>query len=301
MELDETDTTLVGLLRDDGRMSYEALAQAVGLSRTAVRARLERLMSGGSLRVVGIVHPAILGLTTLGHVAIAHEGAAHRVADAIAPQRETPLVSVVAGSHGIVAELQCTDMESFDATINRIRAVPEVRSVDTALYTRVWKNAYTPVGRPRQIDLDEADAQIIAELQRDGRLAFAEMGKRVGLSPSAARTRMLRLTDAGVMRIGGILNPTVLGMTEMCGFDLRLSGDADATLALIAEMPNISYLAAAIGRADVVGTVVGGHTSEILATLDEIRSLEPVRDLQSWIHLDLVKERYEWRLQIGAV
>jgi DNA-binding Lrp family transcriptional regulator len=300
MELDLIDTNLVWLLRDDGRLSFESLAQAVGLSRTAVRARLERLMGGGSLRVVGIVHPSILGLTALGHVAIDHHGEALALAQEIAEFDEAPFVSVIAGRDGVIAELQCTDIDAFEAAVVRIRGIAAVRRVETSLYARVHKNAYAPVGQPRALELDDADLQIIGELQRDGRLPFAEMGKRVALSPSAARTRVLRLTDAGLIRISGILNPTVLGMNEMCGFDLSLAGGGEQALAVIAAMPNISYLAAAIGRADAVGTLIAGHTSEIRASLDQIRALPGVLALRSWIHLDLVKERYEWPVAVPA-
>jgi DNA-binding Lrp family transcriptional regulator len=296
MELDLIDTKLVRLLRDDGRMSFESLAQAVGLSRTAVRARLERLMGSGSLRVVGIVHPSILGLTALGHVTINHHGEALALAREIAEFDEAPFVSVIAGRDGVVAELQCTDIDAFEAALVRIRGIGAVRGVETSMYTRVHTNTYAPVGQPRALELDDADRQIIGELQRDGRLPFAEMGKRVSLSPSAARTRVLRLTDAGLIRISGILNPTVLGMNEMCGFDLALSGAGEQALAEIAALPNVSYLAAAIGRADAVGTLIAGHTGEIRASLDQIRVLPGVAALRSWIHLDLVKERYEWPL-----
>jgi DNA-binding Lrp family transcriptional regulator len=300
MELDGIDTQLVQLLRDDGRLSFESLAQSVGLSRTAVRARLDRLMGSGSLRVVGIVHPSILGLTALGHLTIDHDGEALALAEEIAGLFEAPFVSVTAGRGGVITELQCTNTETFEAALAWVRAIPVVKRVETAMYTRVHKNTYAPVGTPQALELDDADRQIIGELQRDGRLPFAEMGKRVSLSPSAARTRVLRLTDAGLIRISGILNPTVLGMNEMCGFDLGLNGGGEEALAAIAQMPNISYLAAAIGRADAVGTLIAGHTSEIRESLDQIRSLPGVTALESWIHLDLVKERYEWPVTASA-
>jgi len=47
--------------------------------------------------------------------------------------------------------------------------------------------------------LDTTDWAIIAELQRDGRIALTELGRRVNLSPSATTERVKRLEAAGVI------------------------------------------------------------------------------------------------------
>ncbi|WP_412538130.1 Lrp/AsnC family transcriptional regulator [Longispora sp. K20-0274] len=47
--------------------------------------------------------------------------------------------------------------------------------------------------------LDSTDWAILAELQRDGRLALTELGRRVNLSASAVTERVRRLETAGVI------------------------------------------------------------------------------------------------------
>jgi Lrp/AsnC family transcriptional regulator, leucine-responsive regulatory protein len=47
--------------------------------------------------------------------------------------------------------------------------------------------------------LDAVDARLVAELQEDGRLSIAELGRRVGLSSPAVGERLARLQDAGVI------------------------------------------------------------------------------------------------------
>ncbi|HTU31360.1 MAG TPA: Lrp/AsnC family transcriptional regulator [Solirubrobacteraceae bacterium] len=294
MELDEIDSELVRRLHQEGRLSYEALAQAVGLSRTAVRARLDRLMESGGLRVVGVLHPTILGVTALAHLTITHSGDGASITGPIAELQDAVFVSIVVGRPGIVAELQCRDLETLDRALTEIRALEPVRRVETAIYTRVLKNTSAPVGRPSSLEFDAIDVQVIGQLQRDGRIPFAELAKRVALSPSAARTRVLRLIEVGLIQITGILNPTVFGMTEMCGFDLTLDGrDDDAVLRQIARMGSVDYLAASIGRADAVGTLIARQRSEIRSSLESIRELAGVTGVESWVHVDLVKERYE--------
>ena len=48
-------------------------------------------------------------------------------------------------------------------------------------------------------NLDPTDWAILAELQRDGRIALSELGRRVNLSASATTERVRRLESAGVI------------------------------------------------------------------------------------------------------
>jgi Lrp/AsnC family leucine-responsive transcriptional regulator len=60
--------------------------------------------------------------------------------------------------------------------------------------------------------LDSVDHSIIAELQVDGRVSLAELGRRVGLSPAATGDRVRRLEDAGVVTgYRAVVDPRALG------------------------------------------------------------------------------------------
>jgi Lrp/AsnC family leucine-responsive transcriptional regulator len=48
--------------------------------------------------------------------------------------------------------------------------------------------------------IDEIDRKILSELQKDVRVSIAELGRRVGLSPSATAARVGRLEDYGIIR-----------------------------------------------------------------------------------------------------
>jgi Lrp/AsnC family transcriptional regulator, leucine-responsive regulatory protein len=50
-----------------------------------------------------------------------------------------------------------------------------------------------------QVELDPIDRQIIGELARDGRIPFAELGRRVSMSAPAVTERVRRLEQAGVI------------------------------------------------------------------------------------------------------
>lgn len=61
--------------------------------------------------------------------------------------------------------------------------------------------------------LDDRDLEIVAALQEDARATYAHVGKRVGLSASAAHDRVRKLEQAGVIRgYRAEVNPEAIGL-----------------------------------------------------------------------------------------
>jgi len=59
--IDAADARIIAQLSRDGRKANVAIAQEVGLSETAVRRRLERLLKNNIVRVVGRLNPEAVG------------------------------------------------------------------------------------------------------------------------------------------------------------------------------------------------------------------------------------------------
>jgi Lrp/AsnC family leucine-responsive transcriptional regulator len=69
------------------------------------------------------------------------------------------------------------------------------------------RNAY-------DLALDDANRRLLAELQADARLSFAELGRRVGLSSPAVAERVGRLEETGVIKgYRAEIDPRAVGFT----------------------------------------------------------------------------------------
>jgi Lrp/AsnC family transcriptional regulator, leucine-responsive regulatory protein len=83
---------------------------------------------------------------------------------------------------------------------------------------------------------DRTNALIIDELQRDGRVTFAELGRRVGLSAPAVAERVQRLEDDGViLGYRAIVDPRAVGFALSAIIRVRPAPDRLKTVADVAR------------------------------------------------------------------
>lgn len=149
--------------------------------------------------------------------------------------------------------------------------------------------------------LDAVDEAIITVLQEDGRRPYGEVGEAVGLSEAATRQRINRLRESGVMRIVAITDPVALGRGVVATIGLRVSGDTRAAAARLAEVAAVEYVVITAGSFDLLLEVVCGDEDELLSvTNDEIRSIDGVRETETFMHLRTGKNVFAWGRRLAT-
>ncbi|MEO3415426.1 Lrp/AsnC family transcriptional regulator [Roseovarius sp. CAU 1744] len=142
MQTDETDLALLALLGENARMPVATLARKLGLARTTVQARLDRLEGNG----------VILGYSLrLG-------------SSARPPLRATVLVSI--------------EPRSAPAVLSRLRSLPEVRRVHTtsgrfdlivtleAMTTEALDETLDRIGEAKGVNRSESLIHLATKLDR---------------------------------------------------------------------------------------------------------------------------------------
>lgn len=142
MRLDATAKRIIELLQEDGRISYAAIAKAVGLSEAAARARVQKLLDSEIMQVVAVTDPTQVGFTRQAMIGVRTEGDPMKVGDCLADVPEVDYVVTTAGSFDLLVEVVCEDDPHLLDVIRRVREQEGVLSSETFVYLKLNKQHY---------------------------------------------------------------------------------------------------------------------------------------------------------------
>jgi Lrp/AsnC family transcriptional regulator, regulator for asnA, asnC and gidA len=143
--------------------------------------------------------------------------------------------------------------------------------------------------------LDDVSKRLVEELQRDGRRSYADLAKSVGLSEAAVRQRVRRLLEDGVMQIVAVTDPATVGFSRQAMVGIKAEGNLREIAGRLSSMPELEYVVLCAGSFDILVELVCEDDESLLSLIDEsIRSIEGVRETETFIYLRLVKQTYAW-------
>jgi Lrp/AsnC family transcriptional regulator, regulator for asnA, asnC and gidA len=145
-----------------------------------------------------------------------------------------------------------------------------------------------------RVVLDDVSKRIVEQLQADGRRSYAAIGKAVGLSEAAARQRVQRLVDAGVMQIVAVTDPLTLGFRRQTMIGVRCVGDIERVADLLADMEEIDYVVITAGSFDLLIEVVCEDDDQLLEIISRVRTIPSVTSTETFVYLKLRKQTYSW-------
>lgn len=241
--------------------------------------------------MIAALDPGFAGHHVLVHAMVSLTGPARPVAEDIARIDDAVFISMVSGSHPLVFESRHGDDARLHEMLDRVRRIPAVRQIRVTTYAEVLKGFFVADSRT-EITLDGLDLSLIAALQQDGRVSYRALADTVHLSPSSTRDRVRRLIDAGVIRISAIPSGGLSRNRVAVGVGVTVSDDAEPVRQYILDSPVIDFAARTHGSYDFIATIGGSSTAGVLTVLEQLRSLPQVGGLETWTHLDVVKEEY---------
>ena len=141
--MDDTDVRLISALRHDARASLSDLSARLGLSRTTVRARIEKLRERGEIIGFSVVlREDTLRDPVRGLMMIGIEGrGTEKIIRQLQGFSEVRSVYSTNGRWDVIVEIGTDTLERFDAVLFRIRRLEGVMSSETSLLLSTRKSA----------------------------------------------------------------------------------------------------------------------------------------------------------------
>lgn len=142
ISLDDTDERIIALLREDGRMSYRALAAELDLTEATIRSRVRRMEASNAMRVVAVTDFRAAGYELMLAVGIQVDNRPPLdVAEALAEIPEVFSINIVIGAHDIETLVVARDQADLaDLIYQRLARLPGVKRVFPSLAIDVLKN-----------------------------------------------------------------------------------------------------------------------------------------------------------------
>jgi DNA-binding Lrp family transcriptional regulator len=137
--LDETDRALLRFLKRDARIPTAELARRVGVSRTTVQARMERLERRGVIAGYTVIagpldDPKAIRATVLAQV---EPRTTPGVVAALSRIREVETVVTTAGRFDMIVGLAAPGTPALDAALDRIGLMDGVRALESLIHLTV--------------------------------------------------------------------------------------------------------------------------------------------------------------------
>lgn len=140
VEVDDVDRRLLGALQRDGRLSYSALADSVGLSVGATRTRVLRLLESAVLHIGVRPRPAASGLVQAGVAVSAPDVAG--VAGRMAALPGVTYLATALGRWPLLATVQADTLATLADRLDAVRVLPGAGPLVSWTHLRLIKERY---------------------------------------------------------------------------------------------------------------------------------------------------------------
>ncbi|MBU2532289.1 MAG: Lrp/AsnC family transcriptional regulator [Alphaproteobacteria bacterium] len=304
LTLTDLDRKIIRHLQQDGRRTFVAIANDIGVTEKTVRAHARALLDQQIIQITALTSPAALGysVSALAAISIDSPAAGTRIADALARIETIDYVVLTYSRYAIFAEIIARDLPELQTTIEtRIGTIQGIIGIELFPYfslhyqqAHIMDTGPARSGGVRDAELSDIDKAIAAELNIDGRISFATVGGNLGISENQVRQRVQSMLSAREINIMAILNPLKLLNFTMAWVAIKISAPTRLTdvADALSMLPSVSYVAICAGRFDIFVEVVCTSQAELLEILEtHIRTVDGIRETEVFIYANLHYKR----------
>lgn len=305
--LDLLDRQLLHALQLDGRVSFRALGEVLGVSDRTVARRYARFLAEGRARVLGLSDPQRLGEVSWALRIRTTPDATLPVARALARRDDTSWIAIASGGGEIVGASRSALLQDEDSLLlSKLPRTQRITGVDAQQVLHVFHGlaqspllksgalhpeqvaALTagapPVRPPSRVPvvLDAVDVALLDLLAGDGRTPVEELSARTGVSATTARRRLEALRADGVLYFDVDLDPDDRDAGLRTSLWLSIApAELEAAGEALAALPETAFAAATTGRTNLHASVLAGGSRQLhqlltgpLARLPGVRAIE---------------------------
>ncbi len=160
--ISELEQRIVLELRRDGRRSIRQIARTLSATERQVSRAFGKLTESGVVRVIAVLNPARMGLTTMALLGMRLRPSADtvKVAETVASEPRVDYVVICTGQYDLLTEVACTSADELVTVLRRLAAPEGIEEIDVFSYLRLQylDESVWSVGRVSALDPDSSAA-----------------------------------------------------------------------------------------------------------------------------------------------
>lgn len=139
--------------------------------------------------------------------------------------------------------------------------------------------------------LDEIDIAIMKSLQKDGREAFSDISKRLGVVVSTVSKRYQKLLEDGVIKIIGRVEPNKIGYNAYACILIKINmvTQVNQIAQKLTEIPEVSFLAMRTGDFDFELNAMCRDNDHLLNLMERLHNMEGIQKTETHMYLKVYK------------
>ncbi len=138
------------------------------------------------------------------------------------------------------------------------------------------------------IQLDDSDKKIVSVLRENSRLAFVEIGKKVGLSEAAVRRRVKRLSESGYLKRFTVELDQAMGAKALTFIAVSPTVPIPEVSKSLKKLDGVEGVYEITGEYDILSNISGQNITEVNGCIDEIRRINGVSNTNTIIILKAI-------------
>jgi DNA-binding Lrp family transcriptional regulator len=308
--VDEIDRQLTQCLGVDGRASFSAIGQILGVSDQTVARRYRRLRSAGALRVVGLQAQKTGGAVSWFLRMRCVPGSGGAIAAALARRADTAWIQLLSGDTEVLCSLRGDAREGTDSLLARLPRGGRIVAVIAYSRLHMFTGGSDGLGflevlpaerlKPlRQearggapIELGDLDTALFEAFAVDGRAPYADLASATGWSETTVRRRVDQLRDAEMLHFDLELDMPTFGFRSTAWLWLSVPPSHLAAVGTaLAKFPEVAYAAATTGPANLAACAVCRDEAELYEFLtDKVGALPGVERVETAPVIRTVKQ-----------
>jgi DNA-binding Lrp family transcriptional regulator len=269
--IDELDRQLAQCLGVDGRASFAAIAEILGVSDQTVARRYRRLRSSGMLRVVGLKARNKAGQLGWFLRMRCVPGYGEPIAAALARRPDTAWIQLLSGDTEVLCTLRGDARDDHNSLLARLPRSARIVQVTAYSLLHLYVGGPDALGflevLPRdrveplrvpvhggrdRVELGDLDTALFQALGVDGRAPYADLAGATGWSESTVRRRMDQLRDAGALYFDLELDMATFGFRSTTWLWMSVApAQLVAAGQALSRFPEVAYAAATTGPANL--------------------------------------------------